>query len=276
MKKRISIIGIGIIFSIIFQSLPLQAKTNVVGLWGVFSNSGTESYENSICLIELKGFQLTIYNKTDEAIYIDKRLSFVTANDTSKPIGDIAGSLSQTTSDIQATFTEGTLLIPPRRTITIFNYKSREISDGFNLTYKNTSWNKTLIVEETIWFHSSLRPFVEYKTGSMKVISYDLKSTGVWLKEKQKSHIIAMKSRFVDSGKPVKPKIGMTRHFERQESPICFKADLVIATKRDFSDKSTFSVSSYVSDMVVDDFKGFSGNYGPTSYSYVYQMFAMY
>lgn len=260
--------------------ISLQAK--VVGLYGLFSNDGSESYESSILKIDLIGFSLYIYNKTDTEIYIDKRLSFVYANDFSEPLGDINGSLSNSSSDMQTSFEKAVLLIPPHHSIKVFNYGSKQlIRDSYTMIHteqtKNTMFKKeTLTLEHIIWFHTALKKIVEFNTSKTKIITYDEETKGVWVKEKSEKHALAFKSRFVDSGKPVSPKVGMTRHFNQEQSPIRFKADLVVSTKSDFSDKMKYSVNTYVSDMVVDNIKGLSNQYAPSGYSSCYLILAMY
>ncbi|MBR1687292.1 MAG: hypothetical protein IJ710_02035 [Prevotella sp.] len=224
----------------------VQAKR--VGVYCFLDNIENHLYEddNVKVVIAVGGavpFQLAIYNKTDNVVYVDKENSFVYTNGIPQ---NLFGNTSQTTGSMSGS--GASLNLGGVANALGIGGAAGSILGGVTVGGNSGQVNTTTVYEKRIL---TLAP----KSGA---ILYTWEHTVELETMMGVSSIPGYAGKFIDqrTGEKIKMQKGMVRNYQRETSPLQLKGIVKYALEEAFAAPTQVTVDNFLSDIVIDSYKG--------------------
>ena len=228
-----------LILSLLAMTLCMSAKR--VGAYCYFANNGSQLFEdeNVKVVLAMEGdmLKLAIYNKTYQPIYVDKEKSFAFTNGVSNTLSHNVNNLAS--NDLNS------------------NSGGLASAFGFNTPTQNFG-NGELLVPGT---EAYINRVVVVEPQSFSVLHTWKDPRDLFLErftEKTKTKDFNKRGRFVDpmTGQTEKFEKGFGRSYTENETPFSVKGILTYSTEANFASVNNAEVSDFVSDIIIDSYKG--------------------
>lgn len=233
--------------------LTISAKR--VGVYCFFSDNGTHLYEDTnikvvIALDGDKG-QLAVYNKTDNIIYVDKANSFAYTNGQPETLFK---NSSHTTTKTKGK--GGSLNFGGVAGALGISGVAGGVLQGTTVGGGTSVQSGTTVYEQRIIAIAPKSAEILYTYSIMENLRQDYITIGKY--GDVGDMVVGYKGKFINpyNGKGEKFQKGMSRHYEENATPLDLKGVVKYSTDENFSSSELAQVSLYISDIVIDSYKG--------------------
>lgn len=244
----------------IFTALTSSTYAKSVGVYCFFSDANTDLYEdeNTKLVSSFHGEQIdiAITNKTSKVLYIDKANSFIYLNGTPISLFTNAVHTTGTTDSSGHSVNLGGIA----RSLGVGGLVAAGLS-AVNVGGGSSTQSSTTIYEQRILAIAPHATEVLYSIRSLR----DKFDDSIVCIGKQPSFLSMSAGRhgkFIDlqTKKRTKFKIGDSRHYEQNTTPLEVKAAITYSTGEQFTEIQLITVSQHISDIVIDNKKGARNN----------------
>lgn len=240
MKKIFLLMGICL--------LCLTASAKRVGVYCFFADNGSQFYEDenvkAVIAMEGKIGQLALYNKTDKIIYVDRANTFAYTNGQPETLFKNSATTTSHTKGQGASLNLGGVA----GSLGIGGIVGG-ILGGATFGGGSSDQNGTTVFEQRVIAIAPKSIFVLYSWNALKD-DFD--------KSKVEVGGLGQQGRFVNSNTGSKEKFrkGLSRHYEDGMSPLELRGVIKYSTEENFNSSHLVNVSNYITDIVIDNFRG--------------------
>ena len=247
MKKIFLFMGISLL------CLTVSAKR--VGVYCFFADNGSQLYEdeNVKVVIAMEGGagQLALYNKTDNIIYVDKANTFAYTNGQPETLFKNSATTTNHTTGQGASLNLGGVA----GALGIGGVVGG-ILGGTTIGGGSSVQNGTTVFEQRVIAIAPKSISVLYSWNLLKdyfdKFKVEVGEAGEY------GFTIDRQGRFVnpDTGSKEKFSKGLSRHYESGMSPLELRGVIKYSTEENFNSSHLVNVSNYITDIVIDNFRG--------------------
>lgn len=240
-----------ILFTIFLFGVSLITYGKHVGVYCFFANDKSQLYEDynvkAIVALDDGVLQLAIYNKTNSVIYVDRASSFGYTNGKADMMFKNSAYSTNNTSGGGVSVNAGSIA----NALGIGGVAGT-IANGVNFGSGTSFQNGTTVYEQRVIAIApqSLTVLYEWKYPHryFKSNIVDVGKSG-----STDDFERGKNGYFVSSyGTRDKFKVGASRHFNKQFTPLEVRGVIKYSTEESFSSFETISVSDYISDIIID------------------------
>lgn len=233
-----------------FLAIVFCASARRVGAYCYFANTGSELYEDDnvklVLTLEKGDVVLAIYNKTDQVIYVDKANTFAYTNGTPEMLFKNTAQTTNNTSSGGASLNLGGVA----NALGVGGIAGGLLS-GVTVGGGNSSQSGTIVYEQRVIPVAPLSINVLYKWSDIKEHFSDalVKVNPTWS---------TFRGRFIDPSTGYEEMFdkGMSRSYTESVTPFSVMGVVKYATDENFEKATQAKVFNYVSDIVIDSYKG--------------------
>lgn len=244
-----------IIFLLCISFICINVSAKRVGVFCFFADNGSQIYEDEIVKLAIifddNSGQLAIYNKTDNVIYIDRGSSFAYINDNPETFFQ---NKAYTTSHTTGNSTS--LNLGGIANALGINGLAGGLLQGTTVSEGNAVQNGVTVYEQRIIAVApkSIRLLYSFDDLYLNLRNIDAGEYANGFRDLD----LGQNGKFIDplSGKNEKFKKGMIKHFGINDTPLSLKGVIKYSTEENFVSSKLAQVSNYVSDIVIDSYKG--------------------
>lgn len=241
-------------------AIALCASARRVGAYCYFANTGSELYEDDnvkvVLAMEKNDMVLAIYNKTDNVIYVDKASTFAYTNGTPEILFKNTAQTTSNTNSGGASLNLGGVA----SALGIGGIAGGLLS-GVTVGGGNSSQSGTIVYEQRIIPVAPKSVSTLYKWEHLRdcfikdLTQYADRFYGIGANSKR--------IRFIDptTGYKEKPDFGTIKSYTETVTPFSVRGVVKYATDENFETATQATVSNYVSDIVIDSYKGVKNPY---------------
>ena len=231
-------------------AIALSASARRVGAYCYFANTGSELYEDAnvkvVLAMEKNEMKLAIYNKTDQVIYVDKANTFAYTNGTPEMLFKNTAQTTNNTSSGGASLNLGGVA----NALGVGGIAGGLLS-GVTVGGGNSSQSGTIVYEQRVIPVAPLSINVLYKWSDIKEHFSDalVKVNPTWS---------TFRGRFIDPSTGYEEMFdkGMSRSYTESVTPFSVMGVVKYATDENFEKATQAKIFNYVSDIVIDSYKG--------------------
>lgn len=220
-----------------------------VGAYCYFANNGSQLYEDEnvkvILAMENNDLKLAIYNKTDNVIFVDKANTFAYTNGTPETLFKNSATTTSNTKSGGASVNLGGIA----GALGVGGVAGSILS-AVNVGGGNSSQTGTTIYEQRVIAVAPKSISMLYSWSNPRdyflteIIKYPYKGS--------------TRGRFIDpaTGKKEKFDVGMSRSYTENHTPFFAKGVVKYSTEENFISARQATVSNYITDIIIDSYKG--------------------
>lgn len=241
-------------------AITLCTSARRVGAYCYFANTGSELYEDDnvkvVLAMEKNDMVLAIYNKTDNIIYVDKANTFAYTNGTPEMLFKNSAQTTSNTSSGGASLNLGGVA----GALGIGGIAGGLLS-GVTVGGGNSSQSGTIVYEQRIIPIAPKSISVLYKWKHPR--DYFIKELTQYADRLNGKGQCSKRIRFIDpsTGYKEKPDFGTIKSFTETVTPFSVRGVVKYTTDESFETATQATVSNYVSDIVIDSYKGVKDPY---------------
>ena len=241
-------------------AIALSASARRVGAYCYFANTGSELYEDAnvkvVLAMEKNEMKLAIYNKTDQVIYVDKANTFAYTNGTPEMLFKNTAQTTSNTSSGGASLNLGGVA----GALGIGGVAGG-ILGGMTLGGGNSTQTGTIVYEQRVIPVAPKSISLLYSWKHPR--DYFIKELTQYADRARGKGSGSKRIRFIDplTGYKEKPDFGTVKSFTETLTPFSARGVVKYATDENFESATQATVSNYVSDIVIDSYKGVKNPY---------------
>lgn len=249
-----------LILCAVLTALVSSAYAKSVGVYCFFSDTKTNLYEDEntklVGIYLANQIHIAVVNKTSKILYIDKANSFIYVNGTPISLFTNAVHSTGTTESKGHSVNLGGIA----RGLGFGGLVTAGLS-AVNVGGGTSTQNTTTIYEQRVL---AIAPHATEELYSIGDLRHQFDNSIVYAGEKPSFGGISagQHGMFIDqkTGKRTKFKIGDSRHYDQDTTPLEVKAAITYSPSEQFTESQLISVSHYISDIVIDHKKGARNN----------------
>ncbi len=240
-----------------FLAIALCASARRVGVYCYFANTDSYLYEDDnvrvVLATEKIGLVLVIYNKTDQVIYVDKANTFAYTNGTPEMLFKNSAQTTSNTSSGGASLNLGGVA----NALGVGGIAGG-ILGGMTFGGGNSTQTGTIVYEQRIIPVAPKSISLLYTWEEPR--DYFIKGLTKYAESRWSS---TKRIRFIDpaTGYKEKPDFGTVKSYTEGFTPFSVRGVVKYATDESFETATQATVSNYISDIVIDSYKGVMNPY---------------
>lgn len=241
-------------------AIALCASARCVGAYCYFANTGSELYEDAnvkvVLAMEKDEMKLAIYNKTDQIIYVDKANTFAYTNGTPEMLFKNSAQTTSKTKSGGASLNLGGVA----NALGVGGIAGGLLS-GVTVGGGNSSQNGTIVYEQRVIPVAPKSIALLYSWEHPR--DYFIEGLTQYAPRYKGSGFGSKRIRFIDPaiGYKEKPDFGTVKSYTEGLSPFSVRGVVKYATDENFETATQATVSNYISDIVIDSYKGVKDPY---------------
>ena len=241
-------------------AIALCASARRVGAYCYFANTGSELYEDAnvkvVLAMEKNEMKLAIYNKTDQVIYVDKANTFAYTNGTPEMLFKNTAQTTSNTSSGGASLNLGGVA----GALGIGGIAGGLLS-GVTVGGGNSSQSGTIVYEQRVIPVAPKSISLLYSWEHPR--DYFIKDLTLYADRFNGKGILSKRIRFIEqeTGYKEKPDFGTVKSYTEAVTPFSVRGVVKYAVDENFETATQATVSNYISDIVIDSYKGVKDPY---------------
>lgn len=257
------------VFVFVLCLIVFTASAKRVGVYCFWADNGQHLYEDEsvkvILTVDNNSPVLAIYNKTDDVVYVDRGNTFVYTNGQPQTLFKNTSTTSSNTDMGGASLNLGGLA----GALGIGGVAGG-ILGGTTVGGGNASTQGTTVYETRVLAIAPKSVTILFKwVDAYTFFNPNLIEVGNYIEKRD---------RFINpqTGEKVKVEIGMTRHYDENMPLLYLKGNVKYSKLENMDAAKSATVTNYITDVVIDSFKGIKDMSYPLPYCQPYQGKSLY